>query len=206
MTTIPSFRAARTVALAIAALILLAGRGLAQQPAAPAAGANKPPVIAVIDMGKISSDSLLGKTYAALLGKLRDDIEAERAKKLDGLNQLDAAIKALQDELDSQAQALSADALEKKREELTKKARDRQTFVEDGQREIQRKQERAQTQAQAYNSEFEAKIRPSIEAVVKELGIDILLDSQVTLAHNTAYDISQQVIAKADAAQRAKGN
>ena len=41
--------------------------------------------------------------------------------------------------------------------------------------------------------------------MVKELGIDILLDSQVTLAHNTAYDISQQVIAKADAAQRREG-
>ena len=206
MTTIPSLRAARPVALAIAALILLAGRGLAQQPATPAAGTVKPPTIAVIDMGKVSSDSLLGKSYAALLNKLHDDLEAERTKKQDGLDKLDAAIKALQDELDSQAQVLSADALEKKREELTKKARDRQAFVEDGQREIQRKQERAQARAQSYNSEFEEKIRPSIEAVVKELGIDILLDSQVTLAHNTAYDISQQVIAKADAAQGAKGN
>lgn len=201
MSTNPSFRAARPAALVIAVLALCAGRAEAQQ---PPAHANKPAVIAVIDMGKVSSESLLGKSYAGLLEKLRDEIEAERTKKQNDLNKLDAAIKALQDEIEKQGQVLSPDALEKKRQELTKKARDRQAFVEDGQQEIQRMQERAQAQAQVYNNEFQEKIRPHIEAVVKEKGIDILLDSQVTLTLNKDFDLSQEVIVKADDAERAK--
>lgn len=201
MSTTPSFRALRPAALVIAALALATGRSEAQQ---PAASGVKPPVIAVIDMGKVSGDSLLGKSYAGLLEKLRDEIEAERTKKQNDLNKFDTALKTLQDEIEKQGQVLSPDALEKKRQELTKKARDRQAFVEDGQQEIQRMQERAQAQAQAYNNEFQEKIRPHIEAVVKEKGIDILLDSQVTLTLNKTYDVSQEVIVKADDAERAK--
>lgn len=201
MSTTPSLRAVRPAALVIAALALATGRIEAQQPATPGI---KPPVIAVIDMGKVSGDSLLGKSYAGLLEKLRDEIDAERTKKQNDLNKFDTSLKALQDEIEKQGQVLSPDALEKKRQELTKKARDRQAFVEDGQQEIQRMQERAQAQAQAYNNEFQEKIRPHIEAVVKEKGIDILLDSQVTLTLNKAYDVSQEVIVKADDAERAK--
>jgi Skp family chaperone for outer membrane proteins len=201
MSTIPSFRAARPAALVIATLALTVGRAEAQQ---PAAAAIKPPVIAVIDMGKVSADSLLGKSYAGLLEKLRDEIEAERTKKQNDLNKLDTAIKTLQEEVEKQAQVLSPDALEKKRQELTKKVRDRAAFVEDGQQEIQRLQERAQAQAQTYNNEFQEKIRPHIETVVKDKGIDILLDSQVTLTLNKSYDVSQDVIIKADDAERAK--
>ena len=64
-------------------------------------------------------------------------------------------------------------------------------------------QEQAQQRAQALNSEFQIKIKPHIEAVAKEKGIDILLDSQVTLSVSKDFDISQDVIVKADDAERA---
>ncbi len=198
MNNSPFLRARRAAALGAAALALVAGSAQAQT--APA----KSPVIAVIDMAKVSSESLLGKSYAGLIEKLRNEIEAERTKKQNDLNKLDASIKALQDEIEKQAQVLSPDALEKKRQELTKRGRDRQAFVEDGQQEIQRLQERAQAQAQAYNGEFQEKLRPVIDAVVKEKGIDILFDSQVTLTVTKTFDISQDVVVKADDAERAK--
>ncbi len=198
MSNSPFLRAQRAAALGTAALLLVAGSAQAQSAAA------KTPVIAVIDMAKVSSESLLGKSYAGLIEKLRNEIEAERTKKQNDLNKLDASIKALQDEIEKQAQVLSPDALEKKRQDLTKRGRDRQAFVEDGQQEIQRQQERAQAQAQAYNGEFQEKLRPAIEAVVKEKGIDILFDSQVTLTSNKTFDISQDVVVKADDAERAK--
>jgi Skp family chaperone for outer membrane proteins len=200
MSTSPFRRAPRLALLAAGALALAASPAGAQAPAA------KTPVIAVIDMAKVSSESLLGKSYAGLIEKLRDEIESERTKKQNELNKIDASIKALQDEIEKQAQVLSPDALEKKRQELTKKGRDRAAYLEDGQQEIQRLQERAQAQAQAYNAEFQEKIRPVIEGVVKDKGIDILFDSQVTLTINKAFDISGDVVVKSDDVEKAKGS
>ncbi len=116
---------------------------------------------------------------------------------------MDAAVKALQDELDKQGSVLSPEAVEKKRLEIVKKTRERQAFLEDGQGELQRMRERAQQQAQALNNEFQVRMKPHIEAVAKEKGIDILLDGQVTLTVNRDYDISRDVIVKADDAEKA---
>ena len=60
-----------------------------------------------------------------------------------------------------------------------------------------------QQQAQALNNEFQVKIKPHIEAVAKEKAIDILLDGQVTLTVNRDFDISRDVIVKADEAEKA---
>jgi outer membrane protein len=178
---------------------------LAQEaaPPAPARAEAKAPRIAVIDMARVSSESLLGKGYAAQLEALKNEIDAEGTKKQSELQKMDAAVKALQDELDKQGSVLSPEAVEKKRLEIVKKTRERQAFLEDGQGELQRMRERAQQQAQALNNEFQVRMKPHIEAVAKEKGIDILLDGQVTLTVNRDYDISRDVIVKADDAEKA---
>src|SRR5262245_43596239 len=147
----------------------------------PAPAATKQPKIAVIDMSAVSAKSLLGKSYASRIDAIRNEIEAERTKKQAELTKMDAALKQLQDEVEKQASVLSPEALEKKRQELVKKGRDRQAYLEDGQQDLQRMQERAQQQAQTLQNEFQVKIKPHIEAVAKERGIDILLDSSVAL-------------------------
>jgi outer membrane protein len=182
--------------LGVAAPIALA------QDAASSAGA-KSPRIAIIDMARVSSESLMGKSYAAQLEALQNEINSEGTKKQSELQKMDAAIKTLQDELEKQGSVLSAEAAEKKRQEIVKKGRDRQAFLEDGQQDIQRLRERAQQQAQGLNNEFQAKIKPHIEAVAKEKGIDIILDSQVALTVNRDFDISRDVIIKADDAEKA---
>jgi outer membrane protein len=178
---------------------------LAQEaaPPAPARAEAKAPRIAVIDMARVSSESLLGKGYASQLEALKNEIDAEGTKKQSELQKMDAAVKALQDELDKQGSVLSPEAIEKKRQEIVKKTRERQAFLEDGQAELQRMRERAQQQAQALNNEFQVRMKPHIEAVAKEKGIDILLDGQVTLTVNRDYDISRDVIVKADDAEKA---
>ena len=195
-------------------LVLAAGAAaaaFAQEPAAspapaatrPAAGAiTRTPRIAVIDMGLISSQSALGKTYAAKIEALEKQIQAEGTKKQTELSKMDAAIKALQDELEKQASVLSAEAADKKRQDITRKARERQAYLEDGQQELQRMKERAENEAAGYNNEFQVKIKPHIEAVAKERNVDILLTSQVALTVNREFDISAEVIAKADAAEK----
>jgi Skp family chaperone for outer membrane proteins len=183
------------LALGVAAPIALA------QDAAPAAGA-KVPKIAIIDMARVSSESLMGKGYAAQLEALQNEINSEGTKKQSELQKLDAAIKALQDELEKQGSVLSAEAADKKRQEIVKKGRERQAFLEDGQQEIQRLRERAQQQAQGLNNEFQVKIKPHIEAVAKEKGLDIILDSQVALTVNRDFDISRDVIIRLDDAEK----
>jgi Skp family chaperone for outer membrane proteins len=97
---------------------------------------------------------------------------------------------------------LSPEAADRKRQDIVKKTRDRQAFLEDGQQELQRMRERAQEKAQTLNAEFQAKVKPHIEATAKEKGIDILLDSQVALTVSGEFDISGDVVTRLDAVEK----
>ena len=114
----------------------------AQEPA-------RSPKIAVIDMARVSAESLLGKSYAAQLEKLQTEINAEATRKQTDLVKLDGALKTLQEELEKQGSVLSPEARDKKQQDIVRKTRERQAFLEDGQAEINRLRERAQGQAQA---------------------------------------------------------
>lgn len=163
----------------------------------------RPPRVGVIDMARVSAESLLGKSYASQLEKLQNDISTAATQKQTELGKMDAALKTLQDELEKQGSVLSPEARDKKQQEITRKARDRQAFLEDGQAEINRMRERAQQQAQSINNEFQVKVRPIVEQVAKERGYDLVLDSQVAYTINKEYDITASVIAKADETNKA---
>ncbi len=178
----------------------------AQDAAAPAGSKGeplRPARIAIVDMQRISSESLLGKSYAAQIDALKNDIDAAGTKKQNELQKLDADIKALQDDLQKQSGVLSPEATDKKQQEIVRKTRERQAFVEDGQAELQRMRDRAQEQAQKIEGEFQAKVKPYVDAVAKEKGIDVLLDSRVVLGAGKEFDLSPEVIVKADDAERA---
>ena len=188
--------------LCASAAVAVAQTTPAQGTAPAARGPIGTPKIAVIDMQQISAESVLGKSYATKIEGLENEIKNEGTKKQGELQKMDAAIKALQDELDKQGTVLSPEAADKKKQDIVKKQRDRQAFLEDGQADLQRMKERAEAQAQAMNAEFQQRIKPAIDAVAREKGIDILLTSQVALTMNQAYDISKEIIAKADEAAK----
>jgi outer membrane protein len=171
---------------------------LAVSAAALAQDAARAPRVAVIDMARVSAESQLGKTFAAQLEKLQTEINAEATKKQTELGKLDTALKALQEELEKQGAVLSPEARDKKQQDIVRKTRERQAFLEDGQQEINRMRERAQAQAQAINGEFQQKVRPLVEQVAKDKGLDLVLDSQVAYTINRDFDITRDVIAKAD--------
>ena len=188
-------------ALAFGGAALAAAQGTAPAKPAPA-GPPRNPKIAIIDMARVSNDSLLGKSYATQLDALKKEIDAAGTQKQTELNKRDAEIKALQDELEKQGSVLSPEAADRKRQDIVKKTRDRQAFLEDGQQELQRMRERAQEKAQALNAEFQTKVKPHIEATAKEKGIDILLDSQVALTVSGEFDISGDVVTRLDAVEK----
>ncbi len=177
---------------------------LATAGVATAQEAAKAPRVGVVDMARVSAESLLGKSYAAQLEKLQNDISAEATKKQTELGKMDAAVKALQDELEKQGAVLSQEAREKKQQEIVRKGRERQAFLEDGQAEINRMRERAQGQAQSINNEFQLKVRPLVEQVAKDKGYDMVLDAQVAYTINKDFDITRDVIVKADEVEKAK--
>jgi outer membrane protein len=183
-------------------MTLLAGLVLALASAGLAtgqdAGTTKMARIAVIDMARVSAESRIGKTYAAKLEKLQNDINDVATTKQTELQKMEAAIQALQEELQKQGAVLSEDARQKKERDIIQKGRERQAFLEDGQADIQRMRERAQQQAQSINNEFQVKIRPIVEQVAKEKGYDLVLDSQVAYAISADFDLTRDVITKAD--------
>ena len=167
-------------------VVLAAGTAFAQE--------SRPPRVGVIDMARVSAESALGKTYASQLEKLQNDINAAVTQKQSELAKMDASIKTLQDELEKQGAVLSAEARDKKQQEITRRARDRQAFFEDGQAEINRMRERAQQQAQTINNEFQLKVRPMVELVAKDKGLRPgarlagRLHDQPRLRHHAARD------------------
>jgi len=179
----------------LVALAVVAGTAFAQE--------TRPPRVGVIDMARVSAESVLGKSYASQLEKLQNDISTAATQKQTELGKMDAALKTLQDELEKQGAVLSPEARDKKQQDITRRARERQAFLEDGQAEINRMRERAQQQAQSINNEFQVKVRPLVEQAAKERGYDLVLDSQVAYTINKEYDITAAVIAKADEAGKA---
>ena len=186
----------KTFVVALFASLVAAGAAHAQEPRAPR--------VAVIDMARVSAESALGKSYASQLEKLQNDINAAATSKQTELGKLDAALKTLQEELEKQGSVLSPEARDKKQQDIVRKTRERQAYLEDGQGEINRMRERAQQQAQAINGEFQQKVRPLVEQVAKDKGLDLVLDSQVAYTINRDFDITRDVIAKADEAEKAK--
>jgi Skp family chaperone for outer membrane proteins len=177
----------------VAALLLAAPLAQAQEP--------KAPKIAVIDMGRVSAESLLGKGYSAQLEAIKNEIDSEANKKQAELAKMDQAIKALQDDLEKQGSVLSPEAADKKRGDIVEAARP--PGFPGGRPGRPADARAAQQQAQVLNNEFQVKIKPHIDAVSKEKSIDILFDGQVTLTVNRDYDISRDVIVKADEAEKA---
>ena len=173
-----------------------------EPPAAAAAREGQVPRIAVIDMDRITAESVMGKGYAQKIDGFNNEIKAEVAKKQTELEKIDADISALQQDLQKQGPVLSEDALEAKQQELRRKERDREAFVQDSQQELQRKQNAAKREVDRLNTEFQEKIRPQIEAVVRDRRVDILLHSGAVAFTNQAFDISGDVIQKADEAER----
>jgi outer membrane protein len=165
--------------------------------------AGKPIKMGVVDMQRISQESLLGKGYATRMDGLESEIRSELTKRQNQIAQIDAALKTLQDDLQKQSAILSADAIEKKQQEIVKKNRDRQALAEDSQADIQRMQQAAQQKAQEFQVEFNTKIQPILQAVGKEKGLDFILDRATIVLINAELDITRDVIVKADDTEKA---
>jgi outer membrane protein len=181
-------------AMIMAAITLTPALARAQDPgqAAPM------PKIGVVDVERIYADSQLGKSYASKLEGLENEIKTATSKKQTEIEKLNNEISAANEDYQKQKSILSEDALSEKEQEILNKTRTRDAMVEDGRRELERMQRSAQQQAQIYMNEFQNKLRPHLEAVTRERGLDLLIDRRVVFHVNAIFDISTDVIARVD--------
>ena len=158
------------VSMAVAALAL------------PAFAQSTPGRIAVIDVQKVLTQSTAGKVAYEKLKKMQDE-RIERAKQMDDeLRKLDA-------EIASKRLSLSEDKLAEMQKQLADKRINMQRYAQDADREI----------GEARDKELvalEAKIKPIIDAIGKEMGIAAIFnkfESGLVYASD-AIDITDPVI------------
>jgi Skp family chaperone for outer membrane proteins len=186
------------ILLPAALLLAAAAPGGAQQAATG-------PKIALIDANRLFTESKLGKSYGAKIDELNQKIRALQQEKEAGAAAQSAELTRLREELQKQDPSMTAADRTEKAQQIRSKERDLQAFVEDGRAEIQSLQQRVQEQAQSLHNEYQSKMRPHIGAVAAEKGIDFLIDAAVTLQLNQTYNITDDVIAHADAAETTGG-
>ena len=150
--------------------------------AAPMFAQGTPARVAVIDVQKVLTQSTAGKAAYEKLKKMQDD-KLEKAKSMDEeLRKLDADISA-------KKISLSEDKLSDMQKQLADKRISMQRYAQDADREIGEARDR---ELQA----LEAKIKPVIDAIGKEMGIAAIFnkfESGLVYASD-AIDITDTVI------------
>src|SRR5687767_12137212 len=150
--------------------------------AAPMFAQTTPARIAVIDVQKVLTQSTAGKAAYEKLKKVQDD-KVERAKALD------EELKKLDSEIAAKRISLSEDKLTEMQKQLADKRIAMQRYAQDADREIGEARDR---ELQA----LEAKIKPVIDAIGKEMGIAAIFnkfESGLVYASD-AIDITDTVV------------
>jgi outer membrane protein len=156
--------------------------------AAPMFAQTTPARLAVIDVQKVLTQSTAGKAAYDKLKKVQDD-KIERAKALD------EEMKKLDGEIASKRISLSEDKLTDMQKQLAEKRIAMQRYAQDADREIGEARDR---ELQA----LEAKIKPVIDALGKEMGIAVIFnkfESGLVYASD-AIDLTDTVIQRFNAA------
>lgn len=158
------------VSMAVAALAL------------PAFAQSTPGRIAVIDVQKVLTQSTAGKSAYEKLKKMQDE-RIERAK------QMDEELRKLDTEISTKRLSLSEDKLAEMQKQLADKRINMQRYAQDADREIGEARDRELVA-------LEAKIKPVIDAMGKEMGIAAIFNKfESGLVYvSDAIDITDSVI------------
>lgn len=174
-------------------VLFLSAQAFAQQPPAVAAAPAPPPLrMAFVDLQRVAAESTEGKAANAKVASLTQTKTADIVSKQ---KQLETDQQKLQ-----QGGAVLNDAT---RAQLQKEV-DRLTV------EIDRGQQDAQAEVQEMQQQqlaaFQEKLRPVVEALVKELGVGLLFSAgdAGAIYIDPSLDITPEVIKRFDAASAAK--
>ncbi len=146
--------------------------------------------IGVVITQKLIAGTEIGKNAARTLREKKEAAQERLDRKAD-------EIKDLQKDLEKRLMVLSDEEKEKAREEFERKQRDGLRLKEDLEREL--KKEEAKVLGEV--NEFLSKV---VIEYGEQHGYDVILDASAALYFSDRPDITEQVIAAADAAYRDK--
>jgi len=184
------------VACVLCALSPLAASAQAQADANAQTGPTRPPIIGVIDIGRVAAESALGQQLAADIQAVQQEVANQATQKQTELDVFRQEVDSLQAELNASIATLTVDEAEARLQVIRTKEREAQAFFEDGQRQLERFEQQAQQRAAELQSAFQLAVTPLIEEVAESLGVDILLDGQATVFVAADFDISEALIAR----------
>jgi Skp family chaperone for outer membrane proteins len=136
--------------------------------------------IAVIDIDRIAAESNSGRALFERLKQENDKIAAERAKRQQDIQDMQAKMTS---------EVLSAEAREQLRRDVDRAQTDAQRWLEDAQREFQEKQQEGE-------QEFQEQLAPIVEQVAKDNGIGLIFRATpgLTFVLDPNLDITPLVI------------
>lgn len=157
-------------------------------------------VVAVVDLARVSDESLIGQDLAGQLnelqGALEDTLQDRRTRVQESRTTFQGMVDAFQAERDSLSEA-DARAREN---ELVDRQQALQELIQAAQVDAEGARRRLQAEVARLTTQLDQEIRPHIQAVAEELGVDVLLPRSQVVFAKPVLDITDQVIARVDEA------
>lgn len=157
-------------------------------------------VVAVVDLTRVSDESLIGQDLAGQLnelqGALEDTLQDRRTRVQESRTTFEGMVDAFQAERDSLSEA-DARAREN---ELVDRQQALQELIQAAQVDAEGARRRLQAEVARLTTQLDQEIRPHIQAVAEELGVDVLLPRSQVVFAKPVLDITDQVIARVDEA------
>jgi outer membrane protein len=180
----------RVIVSVVCSVAMLSVTAFAQQPVGP--GGAAPLRIAFVDLQRIAAESAEGKAAG---GK----VQALTQKKTAELGEKTKALQANQQKLQQGGAVLSDAARAQAQKEVDRLTVEIDRFQQDANAEVQELQQQLQ-------ADFEQKLRPIVDGVVKEMNVGLLFSAGDAGAVfiDPSLDITPEIIKRLDAASAAK--
>ena len=188
-----SFQMTRLTVAAVFSVLVLSAPAFAQAPPAVTAPAPAALRMAFVDLQRIAAESSEGKVASGKVQALTQKKSAELAEKT-------KALQANEQKLQQGGAVLNEAARGQAQKEVDRLTVEIDRFQQDANAEVQEMQQQLQ-------AEFQDKLRPVLDGVVKELGVGLLFSAgdAGAIFIDPSLDITGEVIKRFDAAKPVAG-
>ncbi len=179
--------------LMLSALLIAPGAQAQEGPALSQA------VVAVVDLTRVSEESAVGRELASQLGALQAELEASLVERRTTVQQSQTEFQASVDAFQAERDTLSEDAARARENELMDRQQALQELIQAVQVDADGAQRRLQGEVARLTAQLDQDIRPHINAVAEEMGVDVLLPISQTVFVKADLDLTDRIIARVDA-------
>jgi Skp family chaperone for outer membrane proteins len=182
---------------------LIAAAALAPVPEAraqDAAEALPRAVVAVVDLTRVSEESLVGQDLSRQLAELQATVEADLSGKRTRIEEDQTRFEQEVEAFQSEREQLSDAEIQARETALLERQQGLQEVFQAAQVDAEAAQRRLQNERDRLMAELDRQIRPHLNSAAADLGIDILLPMSQTIFAQPQLDITDQVIERVNRA------